>query len=81
MGFLEDEQAPKLVERFQMKRRGKNVVPKHIDFLKSILNITDRGILKQLDDIPLFETDSNFARVNKCIDIRKMYSRCVSFVH
>ena len=64
MDFLDEEQANELVERFQTKKRGKNVVPKGIDFLKSIRNITDKDTHKQVDDIPLFETDSNFTRVN-----------------
>ena len=35
-----------------------------IDFLKSILNIKNKDILCQLNDILLFETDPNLVRVN-----------------
>ena len=42
---------------------------KGINFLQSFLNIKDKIILKQLEDIPLFDTDSNFVRVNNVIVI------------
>ena len=66
--FLDEEKANELVERFQNKKRAKNAVPKGIDFLQRILNITDKDIIiKQLADIPSFETDSDFTRANNCI--------------
>ena len=60
--FLDDVQATELVEMFAKKRRGKNAVIKGIHFLQSFLNITDKNIVKQLEDIPLFETDSNLVK-------------------
>ena len=64
---MDEAQATELVQRFQKKKRGKNVDPKGIDFLKTILNFTHKEILKQPDDTPLFETDSDFVRVNNVI--------------
>ena len=58
-----------MVEMFAKMRRGKNAVIKGIHFLQSILNITDKHIIKQLEDIPLFETDSNLVRVTNLLVI------------
>ena len=52
--FLDEEQATELVERFVNKKRGENAIPKGINFLESILNIADKSILQQLQDIPSF---------------------------
>ena len=60
--FLDDVQATELVEMFAKMKRGKNAVIKCIHFLQSFLNITDKNIVKQLEDIPLFETDSNLVK-------------------
>ena len=56
MELLDDVQATELVEMFAKKSRGKNAVIKVIYFRQSILNGTDINIVKQLEDIPLFET-------------------------
>ena len=69
LDFLDEEQATELVERFGKKRRGRATNAKGINFLQSILNITDKGILQLLQDIPMFETDSNLVRVNSLIII------------
>ena len=37
--FLDEARASDIVQRFQKKKRGKNVAPRGIDFLKSFLNI------------------------------------------
>ena len=81
MDFLDEEQATELVERFQKRKRGKHVIPKGIDFRKSILNFADRDMLKQHDEIPLFQTDSNFARVNNCIVITYIAHKNEIFEH
>ena len=58
--FFSDELASELVERFARTKRGKTTRAKGIHLLQRKLNITDKGILKLLEDIPLFETNSQF---------------------
>ena len=68
LDFLDNEQASTLVEKFTKRKSGKTVIAKGINFLQSILNITDKGILYSLKYIPLFENDSDLVRVNNSIE-------------
>ena len=42
---------------FLKKKRGKNIVLKGIDFVKSYCKLKEKEILKKLEDIPYFELD------------------------
>ena len=48
---MDAEQATELVESFANKKGGENASAKGINFLQSILTITDKSILQQLEDI------------------------------
>ena len=45
------------------------MITKGINFLQSMLNIKDKGILNALQDIPLFENGTNLVRVNNSMVI------------
>ena len=59
--YLDEDRAFEIVSNFQKKKRGKSINLRGIDFLKSFLNITDKEILKQHDDMPLFDTDTDLS--------------------
>ena len=69
LDFSDNEQASTLVETFAKRKRGNTVHSKGINFLQSILNIIDQGILNALQDIPLFKNDSDLVRVNNIMVI------------
>ena len=59
--FLDEDHASELT-----KKLCKNISHSHKDFLKSFLKIEDTEILKQLDDVPRFDTDIDFFVSQQC---------------
>ena len=58
--FIDKECASEITEKLQKKRRGKNASHQVIDLLKSFLKIKDEEILKQLENVPIFDTDNDY---------------------
>ena len=52
-----------------LKKLCKNITPKGIDFVKSYCKIKVRDILKKLEDIPYFEQNNKYIRINNVLVI------------
>ena len=64
---MDENQAVDICISFKRKQQGKNVQPKFIDLVKSYCNTKDKDILKKLEDIPFFEMDNDYIRINNIL--------------
>ena len=58
MDFMDENQAMDVYPSFLKRKRGTNITPKGIDFVKSYCKIKDKQMLKKLEDIPYFELEN-----------------------
>ena len=64
MEFMDENQAFDIYTSFLKRKRGKSITPKGIDFVKSYCKTKDTDILRKLEDIPYFEQDNEYIRIN-----------------
>ena len=62
--FMDEDQAVAIYTSFLKKKQGKSTALKGIEFVTSVCKIKDKDILKKLENIPVFEQDNEYIRIN-----------------